>query len=141
MTIAPELEDDFRDLNEAQKKVVIHDSGPMMVFAGPGSGKTRCLVLRAMNLLLLEKAKPQELVLCTYTKKAAFEMRDRLSVISKKVGYSKDISLMRIGTIHSICERIITENLHRIPTLEYQMPPLGNEYKTLDELSQRLFIF
>ena len=141
MTIAPELEDDFRDLNESQKKVVAHESGPMIVIAGPGSGKTRCLVLRAMNLLLLEKAKPQELVLCTYTKKAAFEMRDRLSVIAKKVGYRKDISLTRIGTIHSICERIITENLHRLPALEYQIPPLGNEYRTLDEFSQRLFIF
>ena len=141
MTIVPVLEDDYRELNEEQRKVVIHGSGPMMVFAGPGSGKTRCLVLRAMNLLLLEKAKPQELVLCTYTKKAAFEMRDRLSVIAKRVGYRKDISLTRIGTIHSICEQIITENLHRIPALEYQMPPLGNEYKTLDELSQRLFIF
>lgn len=141
MTIAPELEKDFQELNEDQRKVVIHDSGPMMVIAGPGSGKTRCLILRAMNLLLFGNVEPQELVLCTYTKKAAFEMRDRLSVIAKKVRYPKDISLLRIGTIHSICERIITENLHRIPALEYQMPPLGNEYKTLDELSQRLFIF
>ncbi|HKV57883.1 MAG TPA: UvrD-helicase domain-containing protein, partial [Ktedonobacteraceae bacterium] len=119
MTIAPELEleHDFQELNEDQRRVVIHNSGPMMVIAGPGSGKTRCLILRAMNLLLLGNAEPQELILCTYTKKAAFEMRDRLSVIAKKVGYRKDLSLLRIGTIHSICERIITENLHRLPEL------------------------
>jgi DNA helicase-2/ATP-dependent DNA helicase PcrA len=141
MTIAPELEEDFQELNEDQKRVVAHDSGPMMVIAGPGSGKTRCLVLRAMNLLLLEKAKPQELVLCTYTKKAAFEMQDRLSVIAKKVGYRKDISQMHIGTIHSICERIIAENLHRISAFDYRTPLPGNQYKTLDELAQRLFIF
>lgn len=55
MTIAQELEKDFEKLNEDQKRVVAHDSGPMMVIAGPGSGKTRCLVLRAMNLLLLKR--------------------------------------------------------------------------------------
>jgi ATP-dependent DNA helicase UvrD/PcrA len=141
MTVALELESDFQELNESQKNVVIHDGGPMMVIAGPGSGKTRCLILRAMNLLLLEKAKPQELVLCTYTRKAAFEMQDRLSSIAQRVGYLGDISLIRVGTIHSICERMITENLHRLPTLDYHTPPLGNEYRTLDDLSQRLFIF
>jgi DNA helicase-2/ATP-dependent DNA helicase PcrA len=120
MTIAPELEDDFRDLNEAQKKVVSHGSGPMMVIAGPGSGKTRCLIMRAINLLLLEEAKPQELVLCTYTKKAAFEMQDRLLDTAQSAGYHGDISLIRVGTIHSICEQIITENLHRMLTHDYQ---------------------
>ena len=112
-----------------------------MIIAGPGSGKTRCLTLRAMNLLLLEKASPKELVLCTYTEKAAFEMLDRLSVIAQKVAYREDISQMRIGTIHGICNRIITENLHRIPASDHQMPPLGNNYDTLDQLTQRLFIF
>ncbi len=139
--ISPELLSDFQQLNEEQRKIVIHDNGPVMVIAGPGSGKTRCLTLRAMNLLLLKKALPQELVLCTYTEKAAFEMQDRLSMIAHKVEYHEDISQMRIGTIHSICNRIITENLHRIPTPDQQMPPLGNNYATLDQLTQRLFIF
>src|SRR5690242_6628086 len=109
MTIASELAKDFEDLNEAQKKVVAHDSGPMMVIAGPGSGKTKCLILRALNLLLTGAAEPQELVLCTYTRKAAFEMQDRLLDAARSAGYSGDISLIRIGTIHRICERIITE--------------------------------
>ena len=139
--ISPELLDDFQQLNEEQRKIVIYDNGPVMVIAGPGSGKTRCLTLRAMNLLLLKKALPQELVLCTYTEKAAFEMQDRLSMIAHKVEYHEDISQMHIGTIHSICNRIITENLHRIPTPDHQMPPLGNNYTTLDQLTQRLFIF
>lgn len=139
--ISPELLDDFQQLNEEQRKIVIYDNGPVMVIAGPGSGKTRCLTLRAMNLLLLKKALPQELVLCTYTEKAAFEMQDRLSMIAHKVEYHEDISQMHIGTIHSICNRIITENLHRIPTPDHQMPPLGNNYTTLDQLTQCLFIF
>ncbi len=140
-SIAPELLDNFQQLNEEQREIVIHDNGPMMVIAGPGSGKTHCLTLRAMNLLLLKKASPQQLVLCTYTEKAAFEIQDRLSVIAHKLEYPEDISQMRIGTIHGICNGIITENLHRVPTADHQLPPLGTNYVTLDQLTQRLFIF
>ena len=139
--IAPELHTQYQELNIDQQRVVEHDRGPMMVIAVPGSGKTRCLIMRAMNLLIREKALPQELVLCTYTKKAAFEMQDRLSKIAVEVAYRKDISLIRVGTIHSICERIITENLHRLPTSDGKRSPLGNNFQILDELSQRLFIF
>ena len=126
--IAPLLKDtnDFRELNDEQRKVVAHDQGPLLVIAGPGSGKTRCLTLRAMNLLLLEKAEPSEIVLCIYTEKAAYEMQDRVSKIANDVGYRKGISQMRIGTIHSICSRIIKENLHRIPNTYQQRPHIGN---------------
>ncbi len=53
--IASQLEnkDYYQELNVEQRKVVAHDKGPLLVIAGPGSGKTRCLTLRAMNLLLL----------------------------------------------------------------------------------------
>src|SRR5215469_12325511 len=88
--ISPMLFTEFQQLNEEQRRIVLHDQGPMMVIAGPGSGKTRCLTLRAMNLLLLKKASPQEMVLCTYTEKAAFEMQDRLSTVARRVGYSED---------------------------------------------------
>jgi DNA helicase-2/ATP-dependent DNA helicase PcrA len=116
MKIAQELLQDFSELNEDQREIVMHDTGPLLVVAGPGSGKTQSLILLAMNLLLLERAKPSELILCTYTEKAAYEMQDRISDIARKVGYHKDISEIRIGTIHGICNRIIMENLHRIRT-------------------------
>lgn len=134
MEIADKLLQDCSELNDDQRKIVTHESGPLLVVAGPGSGKTQSLILLAMNLLLLEKTKPSELILCTYTEKAAYEMQDRISAIARKVNYRKDISEVRIGTIHGICNRIIMENLHRIRTP-------GNNYETLDELSQRLFIF
>ena len=139
--IAPQLKADFLKLNPEQRKVVAHDDGPLLVIAGPGSGKTHCLTLRAMNLLLLGKAVPSELVLCTYTEKAAYEMQDRVSEIAKRVGYNEDISQMRIGTIHGICSRIIMENLHRIPNFDQQRPFIGNNYEILDRLPQCLFIF
>ncbi len=150
MTIAPELVPDsidtrlsghFWKLNEDQRKIVIHGSGPLLVIAGPGSGKTECLTLRALNLLLLKKAKLSELVVCTYTEKAAFEMQDRLAEIAHTVEYHLDISQMRFGTIHGICNRLIAENLHRVPYTDDRRPSIGNNYATLDGVSQRLFIF
>jgi len=79
MSIAPAILEHHPDLNEAQRAVVAHSEGPLLVIAGPGSGKTYSIVLRALNLLLLGKAAPRDVVLCTFTEKAAFEMRDRLS--------------------------------------------------------------
>src|SRR5205085_437958 len=73
VTIAPALLHAYPAMNKAQREIVTHDQGPLLVIAGPGSGKTFSLVLRGMNLLLLEKAAPHELVICTFTEKAAFE--------------------------------------------------------------------
>ncbi len=133
MTIAPDILKEYPDLNDAQREVVAHGEGPLLVIAGPGSGKTYSIVLRALNLLLLEKAAPREIVLCTFTEKAAFEMRDRLSAAAQKVGYREDLSELRTTTIHGLCNRILTQHRHRTD--------LGNSYETLDELTQLLFIF
>jgi DNA helicase-2/ATP-dependent DNA helicase PcrA len=120
-------------LNEAQQAIVGHSTGPLLVIAGPGSGKTFSLVLRAMNLLLLNKATPRELVVCTFTEKAAFELRDRIGAAARKVGYTGDLSELQVCTIHGLCNRLLMTYRHRTP--------LGNDYETLDELTQLLFIF
>jgi DNA helicase-2/ATP-dependent DNA helicase PcrA len=73
--IAPALEREYI-LNDDQKKIVSHKRGPLRVIAGPGSGKTRSITLMAMNLLLCGDAKPAEIVLCTYTEKAAQDMHN-----------------------------------------------------------------
>src|SRR5262245_15986019 len=107
MTIAPALLREYPAMNEAQRAVVVHGEGPMLVIAGPGSGKTFSLVLRALNLLLLNKTTPRELVICTFTEKAAFELRDRISAAAQKVGYTGDLSEFRVGTIHGLCNRLL----------------------------------
>jgi DNA helicase-2/ATP-dependent DNA helicase PcrA len=131
--IAPAIDEHYPALNDAQRAIVGHLDGPLLVIAGPGSGKTYSIVLRALNLLLLEKALPRQLVLCTFTEKAAFEMRDRLAAAARKVGYTGDLSELAVSTIHSLCNRILSQHRHRTE--------LGHSFDTLDELTQLLFIF
>ena len=133
MSIAPAIEKHYPGLNDAQRAIVGHLDGPMLVIAGPGSGKTYSIVLRALNLLLLEKAHSRQLVLCTFTEKAAFEMRDRLTTAARKVGYVGDLSELTVSTIHSFCNRVLTQHRHRTE--------LGHSFDTLDDLTQLLFIF
>ncbi|MEX1243808.1 MAG: ATP-dependent DNA helicase [Thermoanaerobaculia bacterium] len=133
MTIAPAILQHYPDLNEAQRSIVGHLDGPLLVIAGPGSGKTYGIVLRALNLLVLQKAAPREVILCTFTEKAAFELRDRLAAAARKVGYQADLSELRVSTIHGLCNRLLMQHRHRTE--------LGHNYETLDELTQLLFIF
>src|SRR6266571_8335963 len=91
MLIAPELLGKY-PMNEEQSAIVSHKEGPLLVIAGPGSGKTHSLTLLAMNLLLCGDAQPSQLVLCTYTEKAAYEMHDRIAAIARDIGYEEDLA-------------------------------------------------
>ncbi len=133
MNIAPVLLEEYPQLNDAQKAIIGHGNGPLLVIAGPGSGKTFSLVLRALNLLLLRKTLPRELVICTFTEKAAFELRDRICTVARKIEYKEDLSELRVSTIHGLCNRFLMEYRHHTQ--------LGSNYETLDELTQLLFIF
>ena len=131
--IAQEILQAFPDLNRAQREAIAHTNGPLLIVAGPGSGKTLVLVLRALNLLLRGAARPSEILLCTFTEKAAFELRDRIASLAAKFGYQEDLSELLVGTIHGICNEFIQRYRHHTP--------LGNRYEVLDELTQLLFIF
>lgn len=134
MSLAPAVEREYgAALNEEQRSVVGHSAGPLLVIAGPGSGKTFSLVLRTLNLLLSGKAEPGEIVLCTFAEKAARELADRLSAGAAALGYGGDLSSLKVGTIHGLCNGILLDHRHRTP--------LGNAYETLDDLSQLLFLF
>ena len=69
MKVASRILEQYPELTESQLAVVGHLDGPLLVIAGPGSGKTHSIVLRALNPLLLGKAVPKEIVLCTFTEK------------------------------------------------------------------------
>ena len=133
MNIAPAILEHYPELNDAQRRIIGHLDGPLLVIAGPGSGKTYSIVLRALNLLLLERATPKEVVLCTFTEKAALEMRHRVAIAAHKMAYQADLSELTISTIHGFCNQLLIRHRHRTP--------LGHNYETLDELTQLLFIF
>lgn len=132
MIIDSNISREFPLLNDAQQKIVGHDEGPLLVIAGPGSGKTHSIVLRALNLLCQGKAEAKEIVLCTFTEKAAYEIRDRISAAAQKIGYTGDLSELTVSTIHGLCNQLLTKHRHKTQ--------LGSNFETLDDLTQLLFI-
>lgn len=133
MLIDDRILKEYPELSDAQKEAIDHTEGPQLIIAGPGSGKTHVLVIRALNILLRGLAKPSEILLCTFTEKAAFELRDRISLAAKKLNYEGNLSDLLVGTIHGISNDFLLRYRHRTP--------LGNNYEVLDDLTQLLFIF
>lgn len=133
MPIADAILKGHEGLNNSQREAIALTEGPLLVIAGPGSGKTFVLVLRALNILLQGLAKPGEILLCTFTEKAAFELRDRLSLEAKKAGYQGDLSALPVGTFHSIANTFLLKHRHHTR--------LGNNYEVLDDLTQLFFLF
>ena len=101
------------DLDAQQHAVVGHLEGPLLVIAGPGAGKTRAVVWRAVNLLLQGAVNPAELALCTFSKRAAGELRQRFDAAARAAGCADDLSAVRIGTVHSLCRRVLCEHAKR----------------------------
>ncbi|WP_105615534.1 ATP-dependent helicase [Vallitalea okinawensis] len=88
-------------LNEQQRKAVLHLDGPMMVLAGPGSGKTMVITHRVKHMIEQHNIHPKDILVITFTKAAADEMKNRFHSL---MGKSLNISF---GTFHSIFFRII----------------------------------
>lgn len=94
-------------LNEEQRRAATQIDGPVMVFAGAGTGKTRTLIARIINMVQNEHINPRNILAITFTKKATAEMRERLAL------YMEDqASLVSISTIHSLCNRILRRYIY-----------------------------
>ena len=91
----------LNDLNPDQQKAVIHTDGPVLILAGAGSGKTRVLTYRVAYLIEQQKADPHNILMVTFTNKAASAMKERIRAIvhTKELPYA--------GTFHSLCAKIL----------------------------------
>lgn len=125
--------------NDQQRDAILHVDGPLYITAGPGSGKTRVLLWRTVNLIVFHNVKPEEIFLSTFTEKAAHQLqeglRGLLGYATNINGQPYDLSKMYIGTVHSLCRRILNDRRKFLQ--DFHVSPTPN---LMDELSQYFHI-
>ena len=94
------------DLNANQKEAVLDDSKYLRIVAGAGSGKTRVLTMRIVHLIEEENVYPNKILAITFTNKAANEMKERIRQMLQN-----EVTQPWISTIHSLCVRILREDI------------------------------
>lgn len=128
-----EQEFDFGQANDEQKQAIQHTDGPALIIAGPGTGKTFTLVKRVVYLIAKKGVRPENILITTFTEKAAKELITRITNELIKLNMNVNINDLYIGTFHSICLRLIKENV------EYTR--LKKNYRLMDEFDQKYLIY
>ena len=142
------------EFNQSQWSAILHKDGPMLVLAGPGSGKTATLVERTKNLILEHEVSPSNILVITFTKAAANEMKLRFQreMEQCEVGYSsqKNLPQVTFGTFHAIffmvlklannynSSNIITDDV-RYQAMRELINRYGLEYRDENELMSGIF--
>lgn len=97
----------FEGLSLEQQNIISTTEGPILIIAGPGTGKTFTLVKKILYLLIDKKVAPESILVTTFTNKAANELKLRITSELSKEGVILDTSKLKIGTIHSIAMQIV----------------------------------
>ena len=118
--------------SESQLEAITTTEGPLLIIAGPGSGKTKTLVDRIVYLIS-KGNKPEEIMVATFTEKAAKELITRVSNSLLELDIKINLNEMYIGTLHSIFLRFLDE--HK------EFTRLKRSYRLLDQFDQKYFIY
>lgn len=123
----------FGNSNEGQRTAISSADGPVLIIAGPGTGKTYTLVQRTIYLIEECGVKPESIFIATFTEKAAKELITRITNELSERGISVNINEMYIGTFHSLCLRILKEHL--------EFTRLKKNYRLLDSFDQQYTVY
>ena len=99
-----------------------------MIIAGPGSGKTEVLARRVAHFILTGDVSPEKMIVTTFTKKAAWELKDRI----QKWLPDENVELMQVSTFHSLCGELLRR---------YSLGPDAEDFRILEEDDQLLFVY
>lgn len=124
---------DFGNANEKQKEAILSTDGPLLLIAGPGTGKTFTLVKRIAYLVVEKNIDPKSIMIVTFTEKAAKELISRVTDELIQYGIEIDVNEIYIGTFHQICLKILKEFREE--------SGLGKNYNMLDDFETRYFIY
>ena len=113
-------------LNDEQRRAVTHDTGPLLIIAGAGTGKTTVITRRIAWLIAQRKARPEEILALTFTDKAAAEMEERVDTLAP-YGYAD----VEIATFHAFGDRLLREH-----ALEVGLQP---DFRILNRAEQIIF--
>lgn len=129
-----DFETRYKNLNAAQKQAVDTTEGPVMVVAGPGTGKTELLSVRVSNILRVADVLPQNILCLTYTESGAYAMRERLAGLIGADAYK-----VAIHTFHSFGSEIINRNAEYFYHGAYFRPADElSSYEILREIFEKL---
>ena len=119
--------------NPEQLAAIETTEGPLLIIAGPGSGKTFTLVERIVYLITEKDAQPESLFVVTFTEKAAAELTTRISNRLLGLGIRFNLHEMYLGTFHSICLRLLEEFR--------EFTRLKRSFTVMDQFDQQYFVY
>lgn len=119
--------------NPQQLEAILTTDGPVLIIAGPGSGKTFTLVERIVYLITQKGVAPESLLVVTFTDKAARELTTRISNRLSELGIRFNLNEMYLGTFHSICLRLLEE--YR------EFTRLKRSFTLFDQFDQQYFLY
>ena len=130
------MQDLLEQLNKEQRAAVETIDGPVMVFAGAGTGKTKTLIARITHMINDCGIAPKNILAITFTNKAANEMRERI-----KIATGDADSRVNISTIHSLCARILRRNITKLGfESNYEILDEEESVKIITEILKDMYI-